>query len=236
MEKWNIGENIKNIRLSRNLTLEALANNLNAKYPNGINFNKGKLSKWENNKEEPMLSSIRLLADYYNVTIEDLSKGNIKSNINVIYEKLDEVRQNNVLSYAEEQLEEQNKVINLSDYLEEDLYGYASAGTGQQVFDNPVETIRLHKSDVPTQHYDLTLQVVGDSMEPAFKDGEYIFIKKTESLRNGQFGVFIINGESYLKKVYVEEDHLRLVSLNDKYEDLIFTEDEGITLVGQVVL
>lgn len=153
-----------------------------------------------------------------------------------IYNQLEPPRQEYVYSVAEQQLEDQNKVIQLSDYIEEDLYGYASAGTGQHVFDNPIESIRLHKSDVPTQHYDITLKVVGDSMEPAFKDGEYIFIKKTDRLRNGQFGVFIINGESYLKKVYVEDDHLRLVSLNDKYEDLIFTEEDGITLVGQVVL
>ena len=160
----------------------------------------------------------------------------VTNDINVIYNQLETPRQEYVYSVAEEQLEEQNNVIDISDYLEEDLYGYASAGTGQQVYDNPVETIRLHKSDIPAQHYDLILQVVGDSMEPAFADGEYIFIRKTDSLRNGQFGVFIIDGESYLKKVYVEDDHLKLVSLNDKYEDLIFTEDDGITLVGQVVL
>lgn len=153
-----------------------------------------------------------------------------------IYNQLEKPRQEKVFNFATNELDQQNKVIRLSEYMEEGLYGYASAGTGQQVFDNPVETIRLHKSDIPLQPYDLILQVVGDSMEPAFKDGEYIFIKKTDSLRNGQFGVFIINGESYLKKVYVEEDHLRLVSLNDKYEDLIFTEGDGITLVGQVVL
>ena len=232
----SIGENLKSLRKSRNLTLENLSNELNKAYPNTLNFNKGKISKWENNKEEPMLSSIKLIADYFNVTIDDIYKGVIESNINVIYNKLENGRKVKVVEFAEQQLDEQNKVINLDDYIDESLYGYASAGTGQQVYDNPVETIRLHKSDIPTQHYDLILQVVGDSMEPAFKDSEYIFIRKTDNLRNGQFGVFIIDGESYLKKVYVEDDHLRLVSLNDKYEDLIFTEDDGITLVGQVVL
>ncbi|WP_331274378.1 helix-turn-helix transcriptional regulator [Streptococcus equi] len=55
-----IGNKIKELRKSHKMTLEELADNLNKKYPNTINFNKGKISKWENNKEEPRLSSVKI--------------------------------------------------------------------------------------------------------------------------------------------------------------------------------
>lgn len=67
-----IGEKLKELRSSKNLTLEELASQLNKQYPDTVKFSKGKLSKWENNKEEPKLSSARILADFYNIKIEDL--------------------------------------------------------------------------------------------------------------------------------------------------------------------
>lgn len=66
-----IGDKLKQQRIERHLTLEELAKQLNEKYPNTAKFNKGKLSKWENNKEEPKLSSARILADFYNLKIDD---------------------------------------------------------------------------------------------------------------------------------------------------------------------
>lgn len=225
-----IGTKIKEFRTSRGMTQEELAELMGT--------TKQSIGRYEKGLRRANQDSIFDLAEIFDRSIDDFfpNMSENKLNITTIYNQLEPSKQKYLYGIAEEQLEEQNKVIKLSDFISEDLYGYASAGTGQQVFDNPVQKIQLHKSDIPTQHYDLVLQVVGDSMEPAFKDGEYIFIRKTESLRNGQFGVFIINGESYLKKVYVEDNHLRLVSLNEKYEDLTFNENDGITLVGQVVL
>ncbi|WP_313537511.1 helix-turn-helix domain-containing protein [Enterococcus sp.] len=66
-----LGDNLKRIRKEKGLTLDTLSealNNLNS----GISFNKGKLSKWENNKEEPKLSSLKILADFYNIPIDIL--------------------------------------------------------------------------------------------------------------------------------------------------------------------
>ncbi|WMZ43039.1 S24 family peptidase [Staphylococcus pseudintermedius] len=37
---------------------------------------------------------------------------------------------------------------------------------------------------------------------------------------SGQIGIFVIDGEAYLKKVFINEEGIRLVSLNSKYPDL----------------
>ena len=65
-----IGNKIRELRKKHNLTLNELANNLNNRYPDTMNFNKGKISKWENDKEEPRLSSVRVLADYFDVPLD----------------------------------------------------------------------------------------------------------------------------------------------------------------------
>lgn len=233
-----IGNNIRELRKSRGLTLEELSDELNRKYPNTLNFNKGKLSKWENNKEEPKLSSVRIIADYFEVTVDDLVDGVYDKNIIIIYNKLNPKRKIKVYNFAERQLEEQNRsnVVNMNDYIEEKMSGYLSAGTGEYLSESVDEEIRIPKSIVPDAEYDLILQVNGDSMEPMFEDHEYIFVKKTTEIRSGQIGVFIIDGESYLKKAYIEDNHLRLVSLNTKYEDLMFDDVNDIKVVGTVVM
>ena len=39
-----------------------------------------------------------------------------------------------------------------------------------------------------------------------------------------------------MKKVHVGEDRLTLISLNKNYRDLHFYENEGVELVGKVIL
>lgn len=164
------------------------------------------------------------------------------NDITSIYNKLTPPRQHNVLDYANHQLELQNStddnVIDLDTYKNEnttltDVNGYVSAGTGEQIFDEPKFKVSV-KGYVPP--HDIALQVNGDSMEPMFSDKEIIFVEKSNNIKNGQIGVFIINGEAYVKKVHVGEDRLTLVSLNKDYRDLHFYENEGVRLVGKVIL
>lgn len=242
-----IGKGLKNLRKSKNMTMEQLANDLNNKYPDLMKLTKGKISKWENEKEEPRLSTAKILAEYFNVKINDLysdTNSTYKENndITTVYNQLTPPRQHNVLDYAKHQLELQNNtkdnIVDFNDYKdnkvnEASVYGYVSAGTGEQIFNEPQFTVTV-KGDVPI--HDLALQVNGNSMEPMFHDKEVIFIEKTHEIKNGQIGVFIIDGEAYVKKVYVEENRLTLVSLNKEYPDLHFYENQSVELVGKVIL
>ena len=75
------------------MTMEQLATDLNNKYPDLMKLTKGKISKWENEKEEPRLSTAKILAEYFNVKINDLySESNTTykddNDITSIYNKL----------------------------------------------------------------------------------------------------------------------------------------------------
>ncbi len=115
-----IGDKIRELRKRHKLTLEELADSLNNSYPDAMNFNKGKISKWENDKEEPRLSSVKILADFFDVPL-DYFNGN-EAEILPIYNKLEKPRKEKVLDFAKEQLEEQenSNVISMFDKYQDD--------------------------------------------------------------------------------------------------------------------
>lgn len=69
-----VGKQLKRIRLLKNLTLEEVANAMNQIIPEyeNISYNRGKLSKWENDTAEPNLYALKYLLDFYGVGFDDL--------------------------------------------------------------------------------------------------------------------------------------------------------------------
>lgn len=230
-----IGSKIRMYRMKMNLTQDQLGKKLNTK--------KATISNYETGYRTPQQDDLFEIAHILNVSIDDLFPQRKKSNdITTVYNQLTPPRQHNVLDFANHQLELQNStddnVIDLDTYKNEnttltDVNGYVSAGTGEQIFDEPKFKVSV-KGYVPP--HDIALQVNGDSMEPMFSDKEIIFVEKSNNIKNGQIGVFIINGEAYVKKVHVGEDRLTLVSLNKDFRDLHFYENEGVRLIGKVIL
>ena len=237
-----IGNKIRELRKKHNLTLDELANNLNNRYPDTMNFNKGKISKWENDKEEPRLSSVRVLADYFDVPL-DYFNGN-EAKILPIYNKLEEPRQEKVLNYAKEQLEEQenSNIISMfdkpqddEDYITDYVEGLVAAGHGTFQEDNLHMEVRLRANDVPNE-YDTIAKVAGDSMEPLIEDNDLLFIKVTSQVDINSIGIFQVNGKNFVKKLKRDYDgSWYLQSLNSGYEEIHLSENDDIRTIGKVV-
>ena len=202
------------------------------------------ISDYLNGKYEAKQDKVFELAKVLNVNEAwlmgfDISKNReIENSITSIYDQLTPPRQKRVLDFAPEQLNEQNnKVLHINSHnvISEEVavYGYASAGTGETLIDG-VEFTTQYNGNIP--NHDFALQVNGDSMEPLFEDKEIIFIDKTKQINSGQIGIFVIDGEAYLKKVFISEKGIRLVSLNSKYPDLHFDSSHDIKVAGKVIL
>ncbi len=67
-----IGKRIYQLRIERELTLDMLATDMNQKYNPEKPINKSMLSRWENEANEPSLENARLLAMYYDVSLDYL--------------------------------------------------------------------------------------------------------------------------------------------------------------------
>lgn len=237
-----IGNKIRELRKKHNLTLDELANNLNNRYPETMNFNKGKISKWENDKEEPRLSSVKILADYFDVPLDYFNGNEVE--ILPIYNKLEKPRQEKVLSYAKDQLEEQESANNISmfdkyqddeNYITDYVEGLVAAGHGTFQEDNLHMEVRLRANDVPNE-YDTIAKVAGDSMEPMIEDNDLLFIKVKNQVDINDIGIFQINGKNFVKKLKRDYNGgWYLQSLNNSYEEIHLTEDDDIRTIGEVV-
>jgi transcriptional regulator with XRE-family HTH domain len=68
--KYSFGERLRELRMIRGLSQEDLADKLNARF--GSSINKGMISKWENDKEEPRMEAVRNISVFFNVALDEL--------------------------------------------------------------------------------------------------------------------------------------------------------------------
>lgn len=248
----NLGEIIKKFRDDNELSMD--------KFAKMSGVSKAYISVLEKNKRPktgkpitPSIPVIKNVAEAMNMSFDELfnmleDNQIVSIGLDDVIKKITEVsvqlhtdRQIKVYDFATEQLYEQNNnVVNMNDYIEEadwyevKFYGSVSAGTGLYLDDEQVETISFGADMIPTGT-DFCLKVNGDSMDPMFHDGDYVFIKRETDFRNGSIGVVIVNGDAYLKKIYITPDSIKLVSLNKKYKDITVTQDDTLKYVGTVV-
>jgi phage repressor protein C with HTH and peptisase S24 domain/DNA-binding XRE family transcriptional regulator len=105
----------------------------------------------------------------------------------------------------------------------------ASAGNGQVVFDDGV-TNRIEIPDIPKyKHVSYAIGVNGKSMEPLYHDGDILLIEPTCQVEIGEIGIFIVDGEAFVKKLGNGE----LISLNKGHKNITLTEYSNC--MGRVV-
>ncbi len=108
-----------------------------------------------------------------------------------------------------------------------------SAGTGEFLDGEDYEEIEVG-NEVPYAA-DFGLRIKGDSMEPRYRNGQTVWIRKCDSLEDGRIGIFLLNGNAYCKKLKKDAEGVCLVSLNPKYNPIKIMEDDEIKVFGQVL-
>ena len=84
---------------------------------------------------------------------------------------------------------------------------------------------------------DFCLIAKGDSMLPLVHDGDIVFVKKQDSVNNGEVAVVIIENEATLKRVYQEGDKISLIAENKSYAPIVFlaSENKNIRICGKAL-
>ncbi len=135
-------------------------------------------------------------------------------------------------------MEQQKEIKNNEDTIAE-LFSYnyydhaASAGTGQYLNDVQVEKIEL-----PVDYdADFVIPVYGDSMEPKYHSGDYVFVKLSVELTDGDIGVFEYYGDAYIKQLLINAEGAFLHSLNQcgDYPDIPIDRDSDFRIIGEVM-
>ncbi|MGT2623973.1 XRE family transcriptional regulator [Streptococcus thoraltensis] len=239
-----VAENIKLYRKQTKLTQKELATKLGIA-PTAV-------SAWELGRNKPLMDNIEHMASIFGIakstllgeTLTELSTSPDANNATVqaIKDKVVQLhpeRQKNVLEYTTEQLNQQNTVENSTDTVDEptiyytyDYYDQAlSAGTGQYLNNVQVEQIEL-PVDIDA---DFVVPIYGDSMEPDYHSGDYVFVKLSVDLIDGDIGVFEYYGDAYIKQLVINENSAFLHSLNKNYDDIPIDKDSDFRIIGEVV-
>lgn len=106
-----------------------------------------------------------------------------------------------------------------------------AAGISVPLEGNEFEML-LADDSVPAEA-DYAVCISGDSMEPYISNGEMVFVKETQELRNGDIGIFCVDGAMYCKQYYMDElRNLHLLSANPRRMNTnIYVDGEGSSLV-----
>lgn len=108
----------------------------------------------------------------------------------------------------------------------------ASAGTGEPLGDSEYNTCLQIPTDHLPQDAHFCVRISGNSMEPAYKDGDIVFVQHTEgSVREGEIGIFVLNGEGYIKRLGDGE----LLSTNPAYPPIRIRDGDDLRCQGRVL-
>ncbi|WP_271327848.1 XRE family transcriptional regulator [Lactococcus muris] len=200
-----------------------------------LNLSKNTLYNYKKNK--PTTDRLNTLSKYFGVStdyllgITDVRQS--KSSENEL-SQLNETNQKRTNTLIEKFLKEQEPPVT-----SEKLFPYhvmdqaLSAGLGYGY------TNELNYSTVywnKEVDYDMATWIKGDSMEPEFYNGEVVLIKEQNVPDyDGQVCAVDWDGNSFIKKVYVEDDGFVLSSINDKYADKFASWYEEPRIIGKVI-
>ncbi len=72
------------------------------------------------------------------------------------------------------------------------------------------------------------LRVIGDSMEPEFKDGSIIIIDSAAEVESGSYVLAIVNEEYIFRQFIIEDDRYFLRALNQGYEEIPLADRNAV--------
>ena len=216
-------EKLKTRRKELKLTQKEIAERL------GISFQA--YSAWERGIKEPSKEKVAQLEKILKV-----AKGYFTQiEIVRLYDSLSKQGKEKVVLYARNlaQEEQTQKVATMPERLYEyRVYERMSAGIGASVYDDRnFDTVYFNEELA----HDFASWVAGDSMEPKYQNGSVALIRETGFDYDGAVYAVVCNNQTYIKRVYREEDGLRLVSINPKYKDIFISYEEDPRIVGIIV-
>ncbi len=216
-------EKLKARRKELKLTQKEIAEQL------GISFQA--YSAWERGIKEPSKEKVAQLENILKVPKGYFTQIEIVR----LYHSLSKQGQEKVVLYARNlsQEEQVQKVTAMPERLYEyRVYERMSAGIGASVYDDQnFDTVYFNEELA----HDFASWVSGDSMEPKYQNGSVALIRETGFDYDGAVYAVVCNNQTYIKRVYREENGLRLVSINSKYKDIFISYEEDPRIVGIIV-
>ncbi len=198
----------------------------------GILVSKHAVSKWESDKTLP--NAQQFLALCRELKIYDVL-GEFLGEADELRTGLNELGKKRLREYARLlRGSEAFRAIEQAPLRVLPLYDLAvSAGTGQFLDGENYEMMECGVEVPEGAHFGV--RIAGNSMEPRYHDGQTIWVRQQRSLMSGEIGIFLYDGDAYLKKLVAEDGQVKLHSLNPAYEDIVVSSALPLRVLGKVL-
>ena len=244
-ENNTVGRAIAKARREKHMSITALSNLLR---DFGVNVSQPAISKWETGKHVP--SAYQFHALRCALDIEDLLGPEYTPDLDDAgLRKLEEYKADLIATGRYRPHHKESQPVR---YVDMPVSAFVvSAGMGEFIDGDSVEMVSFPEHLIPAGA-ELGIRVSGDSMEPVYQDGQIIWIQRCKSLRVGEVGVFLYDGNGYLKEYREQEpeEAMRdnftdsdgtvrmqpvLFSYNRRYDPIYVKPDNGFFIAGRVL-
>ncbi len=210
---YTFGDKLKECRRAKNMTLDELAQKYNRRFEGGLS--KGTLSKYENNKQEPLVSVVTNLTEILDISSDYLLGRSDNPNL-----------EENLATSAGNDC-----VYNIP------VFDSVSAGFGRIADSTPKDYVPTFLPFGASPDEYVRINVSGDSMSPLIDDGSQILVRLQPTVETGSVAVVLLdNEEAFVKKVNYGMNWIELESINPYYPARRFENSDisRISVLGLV--
>ncbi len=183
-----------------------------------FNVSKQTISNWESGKRKPDTDTIFKLANFFGVTTDYLLGNDVATN------ETDDTDLFNLKGDVRFL-----KKVKDKDMVKIPVLGAIRAGLPLYADENIIDYEYVHQEELLMGEETFFLEVKGDSMINArIYEGDRVRIRKQNHLdNNGDIMAVRVNGdEATLKRVYLQENGIALISENPKYAPMFYPASE----------
>lgn len=237
MNRQEIAKKLKDARTKAGLTQEQVSTLIGRPQQT--------IGGWEKERSQPDLDTLNQLLSIYNCSPNFFFDFEHKFEDNITFGEKELIKKYRLLDIYNRRLVDNvldaaynNSTRNINP--EEQGVTYmkcyelpAAAGTGEPLGDTYyTDTIQIPLSRVPNNAH-ICIRVHGDSMEPAYHDGDIVMVERLDggSVREGEIGIFVLNGDGYIKRLGNQE----LISLNSTYDPIPIHDYDRFECQGRVL-
>jgi repressor LexA len=117
------------------------------------------------------------------------------------------------------------------------VLGRIAAGIPIPAVEDADTSLLVDRGLLPSSGELFALVIRGDSMiEDGILDGDYVFVRRTPTCRDGEIAAVMVDGEATVKRVYREKGRLRLQPANAEMSPIYVRADAGdVSVLGVIV-
>ena len=202
-------DRLRQLRTERGLSQQSLANSLR-------NISKSSINMYERGEREPGLEMLEAIADFFNVDMDFL------------------LGKSDIQNKARSGIAFPNNIIPMPEMRKIPLIGSIACGAPILADEHIEDYI-----DIPKHiNADFALTCKGDSMINArIFDGDIVYIRKQDTIENGEIAAVLIDDEATLKRVRLFDDHISLEPENPIYRPIVYWGEEmnSVHILGKAV-